>query len=146
MMYPVRRPAAVLAASALAAVSLLAAGCGTVTEVANNADAARNTVEVCAEAAPKIVTAMGSTATAVANYRPGSAAEVERQIAEAFATLHRELEPLVGKARDADVKAALEEVDTSANRWASQPESFIRDGVDRLSELNTALQKACGGG
>jgi hypothetical protein len=137
---PVRPRAASLAVAA----ALLTTGCDTVRDALDTADSARGTVEVCAEAGPKIVQAMQQTATAVANYRPGTAAEVERQVAEAFTTLHRDLEPLVANTSDRDVKAALGKVDTTASEWAANPNTFIEGGVDRLAQLNSALQGACG--
>jgi hypothetical protein len=131
--------------AALAAVALLAAGCSTVTDVKNTADAARNTVEVCAEAAPKIVSAMSSAAAAVARYRPQNAAQVEQQVTTTLEGLHNDLQQLAQKAEKADLKAALERMDTEVNRWAADPAAFIDGGTKQLTDLNTDLQKACSG-
>jgi hypothetical protein len=36
-------------------------------------------------------------------------------------------------------------MDAAVNRWAADPTAFLDGGTKQLSQLNTELQKACGG-
>jgi hypothetical protein len=135
-------------AALLAAVALAGAGCDSISDAKKSVDTATNTVQVCSDSikiANDRVTKVNSVATEV-TANPTDPSKVEAlklAVKTEFTALHDGLQEQIGKAKEADVKAALEALDTAVNGWAANPETFIKEST-KYTELAGNVNKACG--
>jgi hypothetical protein len=132
-------------AALLAAVALLGAGCDKAAEVKETVDTAANTAEVCGKSSTLIVDKFGKVQAAAAAAKPADGtAALEKTIAEEFGALHTGLQEQAAKAKDADVKSALEAMDKEAAGWAANPKSFLNVDQKRLTDISSRVDKVCG--
>jgi prophage DNA circulation protein len=141
-----------LGALGLAAVlsPTLLTGCGFVDGFNEGLNEAVNTVEVCndsidhyntmttaLEKAANDLTAATDKATALPKFNT--------DVAAAFGALHKGLQEQVGKAKAAEVKKALKELDDQAAALEAKPETMTSDATleSKLDTLEKNLSTAC---
>jgi len=135
-------------AALFAAVALASAGCDTISDAKDTVETTSNTVEVCTDSVKLVndrlapVNKAASDVTA-APTDPTKLVALQTAVKTEFSALHTGLQEQIGKAKDADVKAGLEALDTAVNGWAANPDSFIKD-PSQYSTLAGNLNKACG--
>jgi len=132
----------------LAALALAGTGCDTINEAKDTVDTASNTVEVCKdtiEATNEHITKVNTVATEVLKNPndPTAAEKMKVAVTSEFSALHTSLQEQADKAKDADVKAGIEALDSAVAGWAANPDSFSGQSV-KYSELASAINNACG--
>ena len=140
------RIGALRTAAVLAAVALAGAGCDSINEAKDSVDSATNTVEVCADATTLTVDKLNKVtqATKLAE-DPAKQAEFQQAIKTEFTALHDGLQKQIDKAKEADLKSALQALDDAVASWAANPEKYVTEAA-KLTDLAGAVDKACGKG
>ncbi len=135
-------------AALLAAVAFASTGCDTINEAKDTVDTATNTVEVCNDTIKLTNERIApiNAAIAAAAAAPTDAAKVEAAKAAVkteFTTMHTGLQEQIGKAKDADVKKSLEELDAAITGWSTNPDTFVQD-TTKYTTLANGVNSACG--
>jgi hypothetical protein len=140
---------AVRTAAVLAAVALAGAGCDSINEAKETVDTATNSVEVCADSTKLTndkLSAVNTAAQDVASNPtdPAKVAAAQAAVKQEFTELSEGLQAQIDKAKDADVKKALEALDAAVTNWAAKPETYLTEAT-KFNELTGDLARACTG-
>lgn len=135
-------------AALLAAVALASAGCDSISDAKDSVDTATNTVQVCTDSIKLVNDRLApvnqaATDLTAAPTDPAKLVALQSAVKTEFGALHTGLQEQIGKAKDADVKAGLEALDTAVNSWATNPDTFIKDPT-QYTTLAGNINKACG--
>lgn len=130
----------------LAPALLLTAGCAFVDGVKEGVSEAKNTAEVCTATITVANKHMTGLTTAATTYtaKSGDPAALETfhaAIKTEMSALHVGLQEQAGKAKEAKLKTAIENLDEQVNIVAQKPESITTTGTvidERVADLNKA--------
>jgi hypothetical protein len=131
--------------AALAPALLFASACGAASEVKSAID----TAEICVASGEVIKERFGKVEAAGAQLTAGKApdptklAVFTKTVGTEFGALHTSLKQQSAKAKDAEVKAALEGLNAAIAGWAAKPESFMNADQTKVNAAGKRLEEAC---